>query len=80
MNQYQESGETGNLFATRLFKETRRGGGHSRNERCPVGAESESRPLRAELRTSLLFGTPFSFPMESVDLAYLVIAVVHNQA
>jgi len=30
--------------------------------------------------TSLLFGTPFSFPMESVDLAYLVIAVVHNQA
>lgn len=26
-----------------------RGGGHSRNERCPVGAESESRPQRAEL-------------------------------
>jgi len=30
--------------------------------------------------TSLLFGTPFSFPMESIELAYLVIAVVHNQA
>lgn len=41
--------ETGKrIFTTRPSAETRRGG-HSRNERCPVGAESESRSQRAEL-------------------------------
>ena len=42
VNQYQKTNETGNLFAGSPFEETRRGG-HSRNERCPIGAESESR-------------------------------------
>jgi SOS-response transcriptional repressor LexA len=29
--------------------------------------------------TSLLSGTPFSFPMDNVQLTYLVTAIVHNQ-